>query len=187
MPASAFAEELSGDAKQCLRPASTLHKTAVGPELGGGHVFCDEGSVAALLGAMPPTEQAALKELRACLRRTKAVVEAALPSLRAVLADVVHAGYDAANDGYLGFCTDTAIVINLFPLIRRASEQRALTHELVMTLTHEVAHLLEKGGDHGPDWRYTHEALLQSVYEDVLGGIPGAFAHAQKCSCCDED
>jgi len=190
LPASAFAEERSGDAKECLRPASTLLKTAVGPELGGSHIFCDAGSVAALRdGGLPTAKQAALKEMRAVLRQSKAVVEAALPSLRAVLADVVHAGYDAANDGYLGFCTENTIIINLYPLLRRAPQAtpRALKHELVMTLTHEVAHLLEKGGDHGPEWRGTHEALLQAVYEDVLSGMPGAFAHAQRCSCCNEE
>ena len=85
--------------------------------------------------------------------------------------------------------TENTIIINLYPLLRRAPQAtpRALKHELVMTLTHEVAHLLEKGGDHGPEWRGTHEALLQAVYEDVLSGMPGAFAHAQRCSCCNEE
>ena len=54
--------------------ASTLLKTAVGPELGGGHIFCDAGSVAALRdGGLPTAKQAALKEMRAVLRQSKAV------------------------------------------------------------------------------------------------------------------
>ena len=54
----------------------------------------------------------------------------------------------------------------------------------MLTVSHEVAHLLEKGGDHGPEWRSTYDQILQAVYEDAVSGAPGAFAHQAGCACC---
>jgi len=187
LPSSAFAAEASGDARECLRPASTLHKTAVPASLGGGHIFCDAASTEALRGGtLSAARQATLRRLREALEQSKRVVAAALPSLRATLASVVHAGFDASNDGYLGFCTNTAIVVNLHPLMGRRPEGdgKALTHELLMTVAHEVAHLCERGGDHGPGWRSTYDEILKAVYCDAVSGAPGAFAQAAVCTCC---
>lgn len=50
---------------------------------------------------------------------------------------------------------------------------RTLLHDLVVTLTHELAHMLEASGGHGPAWRDTHMALLMELYADLFPGGGG--------------
>ena len=223
LPSSAFAADAPGAREECLRPASALHRTAVGDELGGGHVLCDAASVDVLSppSALPPARRAALLLLRSALDAAKTRIGAALPRLRPTLRDVVHAGYDAKNDEYLGFCTSDAIVVNLHPLLKKHAAALSgaagsgsggsgdaggsggsgdagdsgdsgdgggapveVVRELVLTVVHEVAHLLEKGGGHGADWRATYDELIMAVCADQLGSAPGAFAR-QQCACCE--
>ena len=70
-----------------------------------------------------------------------------MPSLAKLVPEVVYAGYDGANEGYAGFCYKRQVVINLFPMVKANSAKKALpadaTHELTLTLCHELAHLLE--------------------------------------------
>ena len=98
-------------------------------------------------------------------------MQSALPSLQRLLDETVHAGYDGSADGmrYLGFCTQQTIVLNLAPLLGRARHADT-THELVLTVCHEVAHLLERGGGHGAEWRATQDRLVQAVLVSTSSG-----------------
>lgn len=133
-----------------------------------------------------------LRTARKGLAAAKTTIGRAVPSLRRALAESVRDGYDGGNDEYDGFCTDRVVVINLYPLTKRPeliASPTKLTHELVMTVTHELAHLLEKGGAHGASWRATHASLLQAVYCHVCAvGDDGALcAAASRCQDCEED
>lgn len=46
---------------------------------------------------------------------------------------------------------------------------RSLVHDLVVVVTHELAHFLEPGAGHGPLWRDTH---MRMVIE-VMGRLEG--------------
>ena len=188
IPSSAFAADGADGpgASECLKPSATLSRAAACDGCGGGRVFCDAGSVAALGGAMPPARQAQLRALRAALSAARAAVGRALPELRTLLSEAVHDGYDASPSGltYLGFCSNDKVIINLLPVLRRLPAGRAAlpsdaTHELILTICHELAHLLERGGDHGPSWRETQDRLVQAV----LFTAAGAFAADGRASC----
>ncbi|KOO27986.1 hypothetical protein Ctob_001464 [Chrysochromulina tobinii] len=172
LPASAFFNDdgSSLTADGCVQCHSTLVPTAVCEGAGGGRLHADRGSASYLL-SMPPDAQAALRGIREALNRAKRLVARALPSVQRLLAEVVCEGYDVANTGYLGFCTQRQIIINLCPLLQRAlgaqlgARPRAsgasaagarlpglpvdLAHEMLLTLLHELAHMLERGGDDG--------------------------------------
>jgi len=192
LPASAFEEDGAEATSECLQPASTLTLTTVCAGGGGGQLHADAASVGYLGGAMPPASQAALKGIREALDSAKQLISRALPSLQRLLTDVVCAGYDAANTGYLGSCSQTRIVINLCPLLQR-QERRAATaalpadlpHEILLTVVHELAHMLERGGGHGPQWRATQDRLMQAVMAKAIASI-GADG-AALCQCCDAD
>lgn len=113
-------------------------------------------------------QQQKLRQLRALLADAKALVGKAVPSLQRTLRELVHDGYDGANLGYDGACMPNAIVVNLAPTLRKlpagGPPPADLLHELVMTVTHECAHMLERDGGHGAAWRDTHANLLQAVY-----------------------
>ena len=164
IPSSAFAEDGAGE-EQCLKN-DALARVQVAPECGGGEMFCDAASASALRpgGTMPPAKQAALRAARGAMATALAAVSRALPSLRSILDETVHAGYDGSADGmrYLGFCTQQTIVLNLAPLLGRSRDAETV-HELVLTVCHEVAHLLERGGGHGAEWRATQDRLVQAV------------------------
>ena len=101
--------------------------------------------------------------------------------------------YDASNTDYDAFCDGTLIVVNLHSYLPKLGKfgqkkkkkggrgssaasaastasavPRTLAHEMVVTVTHELAHLLERGGGHGPEWRDTHMSLLQEIYADLV-------------------
>merc|ERR1712146_100860 len=71
---------------------------------------------------------------------------------------------------YEGFCDGNIIIVNLSTYLSKLRTEpplsffeggnegsfkfpRGLLHEMVVTVTHELAHLLESGGGHGPSWR----------------------------------
>ena len=181
--------------------------TAVCEGAGGGRLHADRGSASYLL-SMPPDAQAALRGIREALKGAKRLVARALPSVQRLLAEVVCEGYDAANTGYLGFCTERQIIINLCPLLQRAlgahlgARPRAgvaaaagarlpslpvdLVHEVLLTLLHELAHMLERGGGHGPGWRATQDRLTQAVMAHAFATI-GDDGVALCCKCCDAE
>ena len=61
---------------------------------------------------------------------------------------------------------------------------RGLLHDLVVTVTHELAHLLVSGGGHGPNWRDAHMGLLQQVYADAMQQQPGGYGARRACAAC---
>jgi len=164
LPSSAFAAEESGR-EECLRPHSALTRVAVHAAIGGGDLFADAQSLPFLDGSRPDATRARkLKNVREAVKTAKEAIETAVPSLGRVLRTVVKEGFDAACTGYLGWCTNEMILINLAPLLPRSSSSSdALVHELVTTILHEIAHLLCGGGSHGPAWRDKYDALIVQV------------------------
>mmetsp|Transcript_50294 Transcript_50294/g.132827 ORF Transcript_50294/g.132827 Transcript_50294/m.132827 type:complete len:822 (+) Transcript_50294:738-3203(+) len=175
LPSSAFAEDGPDDTKECLRPHSTLRLVDACDAAGGGRVYCDTGSVGVLGGQASAAELQRLRDVRRVIADAKALIAAALPSLAPTLRDVVFDAYDGSNAGYDGACMPQAIVVNVMPVLRRLPPHPAplpadLVHEFVMTVTHECAHMLERGGGHGVAWRDTHANLLQAVYARACAG-----------------
>ena len=83
------------------------------------------------------------------------------------------------------------------PMVKPLPQGRGLprdaAHELTLTVCHELAHLLERGGDHGQKWRATQDSLAQAVLLHVAGeGLEqgegkegaGAFEGIGGCRCC---
>lgn len=187
LPAEAFAADGAdpGEA-ECLRPRSALRRVTASAACGGGEVFCDAKSSAGLEnGTLPAGKLSALVRVRKALVVARAVVSRALPDLRSIVDECVHDGFDdsASGHGYLGFCTERTIVINVAPMLHRAGAAD-LTHELVLTVCHELAHLLERGGGHGPSWRATQDRLVQCVLHAAnaswtTAGVPSGCRCAQ--------
>ena len=44
---------------------------------------------------------------------------------------------------------------------------------LALTVCHELAHLLEAGGNHGLEWRATQDRLVQAVLYSCAGSFNG--------------
>ena len=155
------------------RPRRPQGGVAAHDSVGGGEVYSDVASAAHLAaGTLPKAAQ--LKALRAHLEQAKRTLAAALPSLGSLLEGTVKAGFDVGG-AYLGFCSERAIVVNLAPLLRRWNEAGSPV-ELLLTLSHEAAHLLSEGGAHDSAWRQTYDELIQAAIVAGVGPAPGAFA-----------
>ena len=104
-------------------------------EAGGGALLCDAATAAAIgWAAAQPEKAARLKALRGALAAAKATVGAAVPRLQRAVDTVVKDGYDDSHHGYLGFCMEKVVVINLAPLMARAARQplpRKIADELM--------------------------------------------------------
>jgi len=174
LPAAAFADEANESEEKCLRGGhDALKAVAAHDSVGGGEVYSDVASAAHLAaGTLPKAAQ--LKALRAHLEQAKRTLAAALPSLGSLLEGTVKAGFDVGG-AYLGFCSERAIVVNLAPLLRRWNEAGTPV-ELLLTLAHEAAHLLSRGGAHDSAWRQTYDELIQAAIVAGVGPAPGAFA-----------
>jgi hypothetical protein len=191
-----FAADGADDAEECIKPSSALESVSVCEGAGGGSMLADKGSHGLLSGGMPPPRQAQLLAAREALDAAKALVVRAVPSTKRLVDGCVQAGWDGANNEYVGFCVGSSIVVNLAPMVKSTAQGRSLpkdaAHELTLTLCHELAHLLERGSGHGPKWRSTQDALVQAVLLHVggesLGGGGGggatAFAGLGGCRCC---
>ena len=118
--------------------------------------------------------------MRKLLANAMEMISKSLVRLQPLLARV-HEGFDS-NVSYCGFCDGNVIIINIAAYMQKTSKatQRTLLHELVSTVTHELAHLLERSGGHGPAWRDTHMTLLQEVYADAIN------SQASSCSSCSK-
>ncbi len=215
IPESAFGSDDAGS-ETCLRPSSALQRIVTsGPHLGEGELFCDAKTAAALSSLSSSSSSSAssawsprtcrrLRALRVLLRRATALVEAAIPSAK-VLLPRIKDGFDQSNLTYEGFCDGNIIIVNLSTYMSKLRTDpplsffeggnegsfkfpRGLLHEMVVTVTHELAHLLESGGGHGPSWRDTHMSLLQEIYCDLVsygGQLPGAgWAIGGRCVSC---
>ena len=66
----------------------------------------------------------------------------------------MRGGYDGANTSYDAFCDGSIIVVNLYTYLAsrkgREGTPEALAHDLVCTVTHELAHLLARRLKHCP-------------------------------------
>ena len=140
LPPAAFAEDASGGREECIQPRAALKTAAAPAEAGGGALLCDAATAAAIGGwaEAQPEKAARLKALRGALAAAKATVGAAVPRLQRAVDTVVKDGYDDSHHGYLGFCMEKVVVINLAPLMARAARRplpRKIVDELMYTVT----------------------------------------------------
>ena len=167
IPSAAFEADNAGD-DSCLRPSSDLNNIAVDESMGGGHMYCDPGTVKSLNSSMNGFRDDI--KLKICAIRNLIVdaikiVEKSIPTLKSLLQRVCH-GYDGSNDTYEAFCDGSIIIMNIFsyvPKYESDTSKRDLIHDLVITITHEIAHFLEPRAGHGPKWRDTHMKMLVKV------------------------
>jgi hypothetical protein len=169
IPASEFEKDNAGE-DSCLRPASSLQEIPVDNSLGGGSLFCDAQSANEIKnGEWNVALRSNIAALRGYLDTAIVIVRESIPSLHHLLIEknVVRPGFDGANDDYEGFCNETHIIINLHafrPKLKTAAKNpRSLIHDLVLVVTHELAHLLEPRAGHGPEWRDMHMKMLVEV------------------------
>mmetsp|Transcript_33108 Transcript_33108/g.50043 ORF Transcript_33108/g.50043 Transcript_33108/m.50043 type:complete len:1085 (+) Transcript_33108:339-3593(+) len=159
----------------CLRSSSALQCINVDDSLGGGSLLCDERTISDLRNnAWSSSAKTQLAALRQLLDESIDVVRRCTPSLSPLLSRVRH-GYDSNNDTYEAFCDGKRIVVNLYTYMPRlpttapcvaaalATAPKTLLHDFIVTVTHEIAHFLQPGAGHGPEWRDSHMAMLVEV------------------------
>jgi hypothetical protein len=192
IPQAAFSKDVEDPASSCLQEHSALVLMAVCTGAGGGQIFADAASSAYLAGGMPQASQSALMTLRQAMTSAKMIASRALPSLTRMIDQAVSEGFDGANETYYGFCTRRGIVINLCPLLRQqersgsAPPQLSVMYEILLTILHELAHLLDHGGGHGVGWRSTQKQLHHAVISSMAPGLDKqGFALCQQCTPCD--
>merc|ERR1712038_1049184 len=104
--------------------------------------------------------------LRNALEEASQLVQRSIPSTKDLLT-TIRVGYDGKNDTYEAFCVGSTIVVNLFAYLPKVqgleSPSRSLIHDLVITITHELAHMLKPDAGHGPVWRDTHMKMVIPV------------------------
>jgi hypothetical protein len=166
IPATDFEDDNAGE-DSCIRPTSSLQDVAVDASLGGGSMLCDANSASDLQnGNLSAALRLDVLSLRGHLQTAMDIVRKSIPSLDQML-QRVRPGFDAANDDYEAFCDGTHIVVNLHTfrakLRTTANDARTLIHDLVVVVTHELAHFLEPRAGHGPVWRDTHMRMLIEV------------------------
>jgi len=170
IPQTEFEGDNAGD-DTCLRPASSLEDVPVDASLGGGSMFCDARSASEIQnGTWSARLRSDVSALREHLNSANDLVRGSIPSLGQLL-QRVKAGFDADNDDYEAFCNGTHIVVNLHAfkpkLLAAAKNPRALIHDFVVVVTHELAHFLEPTAGHGPVWRDTHMKMLVEVMQHL--------------------
>lgn len=150
----------------CLRPSSSLTNVTVDTSMGGGKMFCDANTVDALnSGNMNEETKRKISRIRKMLGEAIKIVKDSIPSLETLVRRVSH-GYDSENGTYEAFCDGRNIIVNLFSYLHKVHPNhspRDLIHDLVITVTHEIAHFLEPRAGHGPLWRDTHMSMLIQV------------------------
>jgi hypothetical protein len=157
-----------------------------------------------------------LAALRHLLTKALEVLTAAVPSSAALLPRV-RGAVDAANTTYDAFCDGAIIVVNLASFLPKlpsappacsasspslpfapppplAWYPSGLLHDLVLTCAHELAHLIEGSGSHGPGWRQAYDAIVLQAYahadatahlRHTAANRPGAgwAASGGQCAC----
>lgn len=164
---SAFENDNAGN-DCCLQPSSSLIRMNVDDDLGSGSMWFDNTSASQIeSGEFPVETKNAIFTLRKSLDEAKHIVRRSIPSLDTVLKRVI-AGFDANNYTYYAFCNGSQIVMNLFSYIPKLSST-TLVHDLIITVTHEIAHFLEPRAGHGPDWRDSHMKMVIEVMKHFQG------------------
>ena len=141
----------------------------------------------------------AVREMRK--KATKLIGES-IPSIRPLLPRIVD-GFDT-NVSYEAFCNGSQVIINIAAFISKLNDSHLLPmsssssssssgtayysppllHDLVITVTHELAHFLTSSGGHGQEWRDTHMSLLQKIYSAAFAhSTPTSGRNAWACSC----
>ena len=140
--------------------------------------------------------------LRNLLNDSINLVKEAIPSIHTFLPLILH-GFDE-NITYEAFCGPQHIVINIAAFVSKLPSnfsfptttnntnahsvmiktKKLLLHDFVVTVTHELAHMLEPEDVHGELWRNAHMALLQQIYADLLTNHYPGSKWNQLCSCC---
>mmetsp|Transcript_31284 Transcript_31284/g.40237 ORF Transcript_31284/g.40237 Transcript_31284/m.40237 type:complete len:542 (+) Transcript_31284:1735-3360(+) len=210
IPPTSFAEDGAGN-ENCLRASSTLTAVKVSQDLGGGELLCDTKTANELKNTTTPhalwpaSRRRRIAALRSLLSDAVNTLGTAIPSAKVLLERVV-AGIDCPNTTYEAFCDGEILFINLASYLPKfpASCLEAsggnfntpsiLPHDLLSTVAHELAHLMDGTGGHGQQWRDIHMSLLNEVYAKVMtnsslsqpqtpSAYPGAWALLPRCSC----
>uniref|UniRef100_A0A6S8YFX9 Uncharacterized protein n=1 Tax=Chaetoceros debilis TaxID=122233 RepID=A0A6S8YFX9_9STRA len=154
-----------------IRPSSKLVKFHVDQSYGGGSILCDQTTVDDIRNhSLSSTKRSKIRIIRNAMDEACNIIRRSIPSSTELL-KVVFAGYDGNNDEYEAFCDGSQIVVNLFAYLPKVDENEPVSHTLVMdlvtTITHEVAHLLEPNAGHGPIWRDAHMKLIIQVMQNL--------------------
>lgn len=162
----AFAADNAGN-EDCIRPSSDLTDIRVDNSLGGGNILFDRDTVAEIKSkSFPRATCDKIVMLRSALEDACQIIQHSIPSTKELLT-TIRVGYDGQNDGYEAFCDGSRIVVNLFAYLPKVqglqSPSRSLVHDLVITVTHELAHMLKPDAGHGPVWRDTHMKMIIPV------------------------
>ena len=207
IPETAFVDDGAGN-ENCLKPTAQLQLIIAADIFGGGEIFADAKN-APILSSRSEGGQAEwpskrcqrLLAIRTMCKKAVALIGKSIPSIESLLLRVKD-GFDS-NTSYEAFCNGNNIIVNFaafLPKLKESHLQQSSTqsnssssvegtyysprllHDFVITVTHELAHLLEGSGGHGQAWRDTHMELLQQVYSSALECCtPGKNAWA--CSC----
>ena len=210
IPSADFADDGPGT-ETCLKPASQLKKITVDAAFGGGEMYVDASSETILScppiqgpGAWSPSRCARLVAVRDMCKKATKLIGDSIPSIRPLLPRVAD-GFDT-NVSYEAFCNGTQVIVNFAAFISKLNDSHLLPssnpsssssssgtaryysppllHDLVITVTHELAHFLTSSGGHGQEWRDTHMSLLQKIYSAAFAhATPGRNAWA--CSCAN--
>ena len=147
---------------------SELKLIVVSETLGGGKLFCDSHT-AESIHEWNLSKSQKLVELRELLVQVGSTIQNCIPNLSPLLGRVRH-GYDSAHNSYEGFYDHQRkeIVVNFCSFMHRlpttSADARALLfHDLILMLTHELAHYLEPRAGHGPVWHDTHMKLVSMI------------------------
>ncbi len=171
IPSAVFEADNAGD-DSCLRPSSDLNNISVDESMGGGHMYCDSGTMKSLhsnTNDLGDEIKFKIRAIRNLIVDAIKIVEKSIPTLKSLLQRVSH-GYDGFNDTYEAFCDGSIIIVNIFsylPKYESNASERDLLHDLVITITHEIAHFLEPRAGHGPKWRDTHMKMLVKVMVEL--------------------
>ena len=169
IPEADFGQDDAGN-DTCLRPSSQLQSIEVDASLGGGTLLCDARAIVAIRDRKwSATAKRRIVTLREVLQDATKIVRQSMPTIDPLL-HRIRPGYDYSNDTYEAFCDGRQIIVNLhsyMPKMRSGvhglSLPKTLVHDMVVMITHELAHFLEPQAGHGPVWRDTHMNMVAEV------------------------
>jgi hypothetical protein len=157
----AFEDDNAGKDK-CLRPSSQLSPV----KLNGQYMLVDDTTADHIRRkTFDQKKRKQISLLRESLEEACSIIQKTIPALCQLL-DTVQIGYDGRNDSYEAYYDGTRIVINFFAFLSKLNSSKAarsLIFDIVIVVTHELAHALLPNGGHGPGWRACHMNMINQV------------------------
>ena len=170
IPEGNFNNNKGDNEDNCLSGHSELKIINVSSKLGGMKIYANIDAFNDL--TMPTLTSIEINRfvklyntyLQACN-----IVKYAIPTLSEFISFNVFAGYDSKHIDYKGFTIHglhkkTIVIINLYSLMHIKKHNCDPLHQLIIIITHELAHVLEITSGHGILWRERHSSLLEEVY-----------------------